>query len=494
MLQHDGPLWGQRVRPGVRAGRLALQLGEDLRIFLFPCQDRVAGGAATGDPVALDRLELPVVAAEAARRLLMTDVVRIGVPPHFHVGEDVHRVQITQGLAGLLDGRGFPGGDLRVALLVEGGQLRGDDAAGFLVALELLVDDAHAFALHERQRLVDAAVVDRVVHFLAGLTVLVARAVMAVYAVHGAPQAVILRCIGFQPDLLRAVRAYQAHLVDVLAGLVRAIAHLVLRCHMPMDTGGFAAVGAAYLQQDGRLQLGVFLVVGVGGRDLQLVAVKLGWPVTLLAGLPGRTQVVQRSLDGPRIEVEGHGDHLPCAVQLGLHEPVGAGADVALGAGHPGAGRALVGRVLGCHHRMAGHATELHGLHDLHALVGGASQHDDVQYGQAEEYHQRATGLRRVEVDDREGSAALVFRVFPHTPALEVDADGNGDQAEGEDRRKNQEGKDAQVRSALVPDRLHEIQRDDQYCADQRHGAADQADPVTRDGGEEMSGHESPRG
>ena len=62
----------------------------------------------------------------------------------------------------------------------------------------------------------------------------------------------------------------------------------------------------------------------------QLVAHEFCGPVTLLAGIACRAQIVQRRWNRTRIQIERNRNQLPGAVQLGLHEPVCTGPNVAV--------------------------------------------------------------------------------------------------------------------------------------------------------------------
>ena len=89
------------------------------------------------------------------------------------------------------------------------------------------------------------------------------------------------------------------------------------------------------------------------------VADELLGPVALLAGFLGRTQVLDRRGHRARIFVERGRVELVGAGNLGFDEPVGARADVAFHARHPGVGAVLVGDQFRFHHRVAGLAAEL---------------------------------------------------------------------------------------------------------------------------------------
>src|SRR6056297_1616940 len=86
---------------------LGIQL---LQVLLAGGQHRVAQVAAARDPLAFRGLVVTVVTTEASRRIFaaadgrMAAVVRIGIPAHVHVREDVPAVDVAQGV-----GRGFYG-------------------------------------------------------------------------------------------------------------------------------------------------------------------------------------------------------------------------------------------------------------------------------------------------------------------------------------------------------------------------------------------------
>ena len=95
-------------------------------------------------------------------------------------------------------------------------------------------------------------------------------------------------------------------------------------------------VAAAGLEQHGCVRGCVLLVGGVADEDPELVAVVLARPVALLARVTRRAQFMQRCRHRARIQVECNRHELPGTIELRLHEPVRAGADVTIGAGHAG--------------------------------------------------------------------------------------------------------------------------------------------------------------
>ena len=86
----------------------------------------------------------------------------------------------------------------------------------------------------------------------------------------------------------------------------RDISHLVRDVHVPVNAGNLARNGTAAADIDQQLTLAfrVLLVITIMGDGFQLGAEKLFRPVTLLASLLGRPQVVHRRRNRPRIFLE----------------------------------------------------------------------------------------------------------------------------------------------------------------------------------------------
>ena len=105
---------------------------------------------------------------------------------------------------------------------------------------------------------------------------------------------------------------------------------------MPVNAGAAGAFDTPHPHNKRRGQFGVGLVFLVVLDHAQLVTDMLGRPMALLAGVAGRAQFVQRGRHRRRIQVERDRHHLPGAVEFRLDEPVGTGADMALGAGNAG--------------------------------------------------------------------------------------------------------------------------------------------------------------
>ena len=108
MRTRRGHVAGGRRRPsalGAGPSRLLQpELREDLGVLLFHGEHLVAGLAGGGDGRAVLRLEVPAVAAEAAREVLVPDVVRVVAPFEVHVREDVPEVDGLDRIRGLLLG------------------------------------------------------------------------------------------------------------------------------------------------------------------------------------------------------------------------------------------------------------------------------------------------------------------------------------------------------------------------------------------------------
>ncbi len=321
------------------------------------------------------------------------------------------------------------------------------------------------------------------------------RPVVAVHTVHQTPFAAVLsvrrqtvRRAVRQEGLDRSVRQGHLDLVDRLARRVGAVADPVARIDVPVDALGRPALDAADPQQQHRLELGVAFVVRVVRDHLEPVADELRRPVALLAGLAGRAQVVDRRGNRPRVEVERHRHDLPRARQLGLDEPVGAGADVALDALDPGVRRALVGRVLGLHHGVAGRAAELGRVHHLDALVGRGRQDHQVDRGHDQEGDDDPPRTVEIQIEDGERRWRRTgLPSDPLAPALAVDTPRDQQESQREERRQHQVGQDAHVRVAAVAHQLDGEQRDDQDPAGRGDGGAQQADRAARDRGEEVT-------
>ena len=81
------------------------------------------------------------MAAEAAVRLLVTDMIRVGIPPDFHLREDVDRIDVAQRCTGGCNLLSLLGRDFGIVLLVELAEFRGETLACRLVRFVFLLDN-----------------------------------------------------------------------------------------------------------------------------------------------------------------------------------------------------------------------------------------------------------------------------------------------------------------------------------------------------------------
>ena len=74
----------------------------------------MAGGTIVGDGLAIGTGMAAVMAAEAARRIVVPEIIRVNAPGHTHVRENVAQIDIRHFLARLLHQRAPRLIDLRV--------------------------------------------------------------------------------------------------------------------------------------------------------------------------------------------------------------------------------------------------------------------------------------------------------------------------------------------------------------------------------------------
>ena len=206
------------------------------------------------------------------------------------------------------------------------------------------------------------------------------------------------------------------------------------------------------------------------------VAVEFFRPVALGADVLRGTELLERGGDGAVVGVEGVGDELVGAVDLGLDEPLGARADVALHAADAGVRAALVGDEFGVHRLVAHLAAKLDRLGIMVGLVAAeGAQHDEAHGAGAEQHHHAALrGVGEVEAPlVRHGG-----RVLDGPAALRPGAEEHQRQAGDQETRRDDVGEDAEV-GVRVP--LREVHPHQQREREQRpdgDDAADGADPV----------------
>ena len=98
------------------------------------------------------------VAAETTLRTLMPDVLGIGVPPDFHFGKDVDRVNVAECAGSRANGICAVLRNVGMVLAVLGHELRRYGCAGFFMRGELSVDNTDGLTLDEGEFAVDRAV------------------------------------------------------------------------------------------------------------------------------------------------------------------------------------------------------------------------------------------------------------------------------------------------------------------------------------------------
>src|SRR6185503_7684077 len=91
------------------------------------------------------------------------------------------------------------------------------------------------------------------------------------------------------------------------------VVNLVADVHVPVNAfrGSSCGISAAGFNEQLDLVRRVLFITGIMRKDFELRSVKLLWPVTLLAGLLRRTQIVDRRWNWTRIGIKGGGKHLP---------------------------------------------------------------------------------------------------------------------------------------------------------------------------------------
>ena len=164
------------------------------------------------------------------------------------------------------------------------------------------------------------------------------------------------------------------------------------------------------------------------------------------------------------------------AVHLGAEVSFGAGADVALDAGHVGVRGDLIGRVLRRHH-VAGCAAELRRIHVLRAVIAGRGDHQEIDDGGHQHNVDAVAEDAIVEIDPGKYGGNLAG--FLQRPAAQVHADGDERQAQQEKRGKNEEEDDAQI--GIVTEMARELGQpvaDHGDAGGGGDGAAGQADGV----------------
>jgi hypothetical protein len=82
---------------------LQAKINEYFGIFLLYRQQVMAGGTIVGNRLAIRTHVRSIVAAEAARRIIVTKIVRMRTPTYAHVREDVAEINLGHVVGRLLD-------------------------------------------------------------------------------------------------------------------------------------------------------------------------------------------------------------------------------------------------------------------------------------------------------------------------------------------------------------------------------------------------------
>src|SRR3954470_166520 len=262
---------------------LRLQALEDRGIFLLHGEQAVAERAVLRDRPPVRALVRVVVAAEAAGRVFMTDVIGVGPPTDLHRWKYVGAIDHAEDGGRVADRRALRGRHGGILFRIEILEPLGDPLAGRTLRRIGGLEQPDRFAVQERQVLGQAAVAHRRVDLLDRHVEGVARPVVAVDAVHGARDGARGRGSGLvAADLAGGV--LHLDLVDRLPLVVREIADADAGVDVPVDPLGGAPLFAAHPHEEHGLLLGVGLVVAEAGDDLDAVAHELARPVALLAG------------------------------------------------------------------------------------------------------------------------------------------------------------------------------------------------------------------
>ena len=433
----------------------------------------MAGVAVAGDGAAVGADVVAVVAAEAARKIHVAEVVGIRSPFHAHLGKDVAVVDGYYRSGGAFHGR-------PITRLIGTLDRGGDAGSGLGLRPILLAQCLDRDLFDERKRRRDGAAGERQVHGALGQLKAVGGAVVAVHAVHQAAREVLER-LGL--DVGGGVNGGAAGRAVVVFDLRNGLAALVGGAIVDRHSGGqMRHVNAGMLtraadahQQDG-LGEGVLLVVGVLGDDLEAILGELLRPMAGLAGFARGAQVAHGRGNGPRVVVQDDGENLAQAGELALNEPGGAGADVAGHAVHPRVGRALVSRVFGLHHGVAGLAAKGDSIHVGDGAVAELAADDDVdQRGDAYEPGQTAQ-LGRAQ-SKRVVSERIAAQLALHAN-VQPDAQRDQSQSQEEDPRQDHVRQNPDVRMLDLAAQAGGQQEEPQDGGGGHGDHTDPADPV----------------
>ena len=434
---------------------------------------RVAGGE---DAFARGGLHAVVVAAEAARRVVVPDIVRVGRPVGIHRREDRTPVDGLHRLNGLGQFLGSVLDELRIFLPVVVPQIVRDAHHRLVGRLVPLTQREHGLDLDVGQAPGNRPLLDRHVHGRHGSCELVGGAIVAVHAVHG-PH-LRRRFVGFAERVVDVVefahtpvRSRDAHPGDVLPSLIRRdVLDIGGDEHVVVDARSLheARLLAADLQQHPQPVRRVLFVRERVGANHLLVTDEFLRPVALFTSLPRGAQVVDRRWNRAREAVDGDGPDLAEAVDLGFDEPVGALADVTLDAGDPRVRRRLIGGPLGMHDVVAELATEARRFGRAVGFVAPETEEDENQQAG---HGDRRDGVEVRALGEIQGDSDGASEIPPLRigNAAAMDHSHHEQQEADRDQQREQEIEDAQVRRG-VDDRL---QNEEEADAKEPHHGQD---------------------
>ena len=110
-------------------------------MFFARGQHLMTRRAVIGDGLAIGAGVVAVMAAEAARRVVMPKIVRVRAPGHVHVREDVAQVDIRHFLACLLHVTAPRSIDFRVIRLIKPGYFTSDALPGHFASGVIHLED-----------------------------------------------------------------------------------------------------------------------------------------------------------------------------------------------------------------------------------------------------------------------------------------------------------------------------------------------------------------
>src|ERR1039457_5510866 len=173
-----------------------------------------------------------------------------------------------------------------------------------------------------------------------------------------------------------------------------------LGADVPVNAAGMGRQrGAADLDQQVDLPRGIGFVGCIMVVYLLPAGIEFFRPVAVLAGLPCRSEIFNRGLDGFGVGMKQNGIELAHAGYLRLDVPGGAGTDVALNALYLGVGGIAPGCMLRLHDDMTEFAAEGGGFGELEPLNGGDGHYYYEHYGGGYEEHEHMAAMRIVQVE-----------------------------------------------------------------------------------------------